>query len=69
MNEVLYDMAKKLEEEEAAMFVGGGLDGKAPIVLTRGGKKYRGFMTGQTKKSTAYKLLLHLTEIDLEDCK
>ena len=63
----LYSMAKELEEKQVAMFVGGGLDGREPIVLTKGGKKYRGFMTGQTKASTGYKLLLHLTEIDLED--
>ena len=60
-------MAKELEEKKLAMFVGAGAQGTDPIVLIKGGKKYRGFMTGQTEKEGRYKLLIHLTEIDLEN--
>ncbi len=63
----LYEMAKELEEKKLAMFVGAGAQGTDPIVLIKGGKKYRGFMTGQTEKEGRYKLLIHLTEIDLEN--
>ena len=63
----LYDMAKELSEKKIAMFVGAGAGGTEPIVLMKGGKKYRGFMTGQIETEGRYKLLIHLTEIDLED--
>ena len=63
----LYEMAKELDEKKIAMFIGGGPKGTDPIVLMKGGKKYRGFMTGELKTQGRYKLLIHLTEIDLED--
>ena len=50
------------------MFIGGGAGGSDPIVLMKGGKKYRGFMSGEIAyNNTSYKLLIHLTDIDLED--
>ena len=61
------DKAKELSEKKIAMFVGAGSGGTDPIVLMKGGKKYRGFMTGEVEIEGRYKLLLHLTEIDLED--
>ena len=50
------------------MFIGGGAGGSDPIVLMKGGKKYRGFMSGEIAyDNTSYQLLIHLTDIDLED--
>lgn len=63
----LYEMAKELSEKKIAMFIGAGIGGTEPIVLMKGGKKYRGFMTGEIESEGRYKLLIHLTEIDLED--
>ena len=63
----LYEMAKELEEKKLAMFIGAGASGTDPIVLMKGGKKYRGFMTGKTDSNGRYLLLIHLTEIDLEN--
>ena len=62
----LFGMAKELEEKKIMMFMGSGENGTDPIVLQKGGKKYRGFMSGRTGKDSFY-LYLHLTEIDLED--
>ena len=63
----LYNMAKELYQKQVVMFVGGGSKGSDPIVLRKGGKKYRGFMTGKTDSNGRYLLLIHLTEIDLEN--
>lgn len=63
----LYRMAKELEEKKVMMFVGSGDKGTDPIVFQKGGKKYRGFMSGRICGNDAFYLFLHLTEIDLED--
>ena len=65
----LYEMAKELEEKKVMVFTGSGPDGTDPIVLQKGGKKYRGFMSGRTSGKDKFFLFLHLTEIDLEDFK
>ena len=66
----LYGMAKQLSDSKCLMYVGGGVDGKEPIILSKGGKKYRGFMSGFVSNlyPDEYQLFLHLTDIDLEDC-
>ena len=64
----LFELAKKLYDKKEMMFIGGGAYGSDPIVLMKGGKKYRGFMSGQIAyNNTSYRLLIHLTNIDLED--
>ena len=63
----LYDVAKELWEKKEMCFVGGGPEGLDPIVLVKGGKHYRGFLSGRVFNKS-YVLILHLTEIDLEDC-
>ena len=64
----LFDLAKQLHEKKEMMFIGGGAGGSDPIVLMKGGKKYRGFMSGAIAyNNTSYLLLIHLTDIDLED--
>ena len=61
----LYDMAKSLQETNSLMFVGGGKKGTDPIVLTRGGVPYRGFLEGRVKDDK-YCLILHLTNLELK---
>lgn len=66
----LYGIAKRLSEKKEMMYVGTGVDGKEPIILTNGGKKYRGFIKGDVDyfygwSPNNYTLTLHLTEIDL----
>lgn len=64
----LFELAKQLHEKNEMMFIGGGAGGSDPIVLMKGGKKYRGFMSGEIAyDNTSYQLLIHLTDIDLED--
>lgn len=60
----LYDMAKSLHESNSLMFVGGGKKGVDPVVLTRGGVPYRGFLEGRID-GDKYCLILHLTNLEL----
>lgn len=62
----LQSMAKELDDKKIMMFAGSGESGTDPIVFSKGGKKYRGFLSGSAGPNS-YILLLHLTEIDLED--
>lgn len=61
----LYDMAKKLSESNALMFMGGGPKGIEPIVLTSGGEALRGFLEGRIQ-GDKYCLILHLTNLELK---
>lgn len=63
----LYNIAKRLDESKCLMYVGGGKNGKDPIVLTNGGKRYQAFLSGRVNSEEEYKLCLHFTNIDLED--
>ncbi|NBU92300.1 MAG: hypothetical protein EBS17_05610 [Flavobacteriia bacterium] len=64
--EFLYDIAKRLEDEQSLMIVGAGKQGKDPLVFQDGGKKYRGFLEGRTQGSK-YLLILHLSNLELKD--
>lgn len=64
--EFLYDIAKRLEDEQSLMIVGAGKSGKDPLVFQDGGKKYRGFLEGRTQASK-YLLILHLNNLELKD--
>ena len=64
--EFLYDIAKRLEDEQSLMIVGAGKSGKDPLVFQDGGKKYRGFLEGRTQGSK-YLLILHLSNLELKD--
>ena len=61
----LYGMAKELEESQSLMLLGGGPKGTSPLVLTRGGHQYRGFLEGRTQ-GDKYCLILHLSEMELK---
>ena len=64
--EFLFDIAKKLNEENSLMMVGAGKNGKEPLVFQDGGIKYRGFLEGRIK-GDQYLLILHLSNLELKD--
>ena len=61
----LFDMAKKLDEKDSLMMLGGGESGKEPLVMNDGGKPYRSFLEGRVKDNK-YCLILHLTDQELK---
>ena len=62
----LYDMAKKLDEQNSLMLIGTGKKGVQPLVFHDGGIPYRGFLEGRIK-GNAYCLILHLTNLELKE--
>lgn len=61
----LYEMAKELDRRKAFLLLKGGEKGTDPIVMTRGGKSYNGFLEGRVKGDT-YCLVLHLSNMELK---
>lgn len=61
----LYNIAKRLYEENSLMLVGGGKSGEDPIVIQNGGVKYRGFLEGRIQNE-AFALILHLSNFELK---
>lgn len=61
----LFGMAKQLEEVQSFMLVGSGPKGNMPIILSRGGQPYRGFLEGRTQ-GDKYCLVLHLSNMELK---
>lgn len=61
----LYAIAKELEEADSLMIVGSGPRGVNPIIFSRGGSSYRGFLEGRTD-GERYCLLLHLSNMELK---
>lgn len=61
----LYNMAKELEKTDSVVLVGAGKKGNEPILLSRGGEPYRGFLEGRTEDNR-YLLILHLSDIELK---
>lgn len=61
----LYDMAKQLAEKKSVMLVGSGAKGIGPIIMSRGGTSYRGFLEGRIE-GEKYQLILHLTNLELK---
>jgi hypothetical protein len=61
----LYNMAKELEAAESLLLLGAGPKGAQPLVLTRGGQQYRGFLEGRTQ-GDKYCLILHLSNMELK---
>lgn len=62
----LYNMAKDLQDSNSMLLLGGGSKGNEPILLTRGGQPYRGFLEGRIMEDK-YMLILHLTDIELKE--
>lgn len=61
----LFDMAKKLSNEDSLMMLTEGDDSKQPLVLNDGGKPYRAFLEGRVQDKK-YCLILHLTDMELK---
>lgn len=61
----LYNMAKELQDSKSMVLIGAGTKGTEPILLTRGGQPYRGFLEGRTENDR-YALILHLSDIELK---
>jgi hypothetical protein len=61
----LYAMARELEASESLMLVGAGPKGNLPLVLSRGGQQFRGFLEGRTD-GAKYCLILHLSNMELK---
>lgn len=61
----LYNMAKELQDSKSVVLMGAGPKGLEPILLTRGGQPYRGFLEGRATKDR-YALILHLSDIELK---
>ena len=61
----LYEMAKKLSENNALMLIGSGPKGTAPLVISNNGTPYRGFLEGRIQ-GESFCLLLHLTNLELK---
>lgn len=61
----LFNMAKELEESGNLLLMGAGPKSNEPLVLTRGGQRYRGFLEGRTQ-GDKYCLILHLSNLELK---
>lgn len=61
----LYDMAKKLHDQNSVMLLGAGSKGAGPVVLSTGGTPYRAFIEGRID-GDKYCLILHLTKLELK---
>lgn len=61
----LYQMAKDLQDSNSLVLVGAGKKGTDPILVTRGGQPYRGFLEGRADQNR-YALILHLSDIELK---
>lgn len=60
----LFDMAKKLHEEDALMLMGSG-KGTGPLVFQDGGKPFRAFLEGRIKDDE-YLLIMHISNLELK---
>lgn len=61
----LYDIAKKLHENEKMLFVGSGPKGTNPLIFQTNGSPYRGFLHGQVD-GEGFSLVLHLSNLELK---
>ncbi len=61
----LFDMARELDRADAMVMLGAGTNGTGPILLSRGGQPYRGFLEGRID-GDRYCLILHLSDIELK---
>jgi len=61
----LFGIAKELHEAQSMMLLGAGPKGNQPLVLTKGGQQYRGFLEGRID-GEKYCLILHLSNMELK---
>jgi hypothetical protein len=61
----LFGIAKELHDAQSMMLLGAGPKGTQPLVLTKGGQQYRGFLEGRVD-GDEYCLVLHLSNMELK---
>ncbi len=61
----LHGMAQELADSGELVIMGGGEDGKQPLVLQTNGTPYRAFLEGRVD-GARYQLLLHLSNMELK---
>lgn len=60
----LYEIAETLQREGKLMVVGAGPKGQQPLIFQTNGTPFRGFLSGEVKDD-AYKLVLHLSNLEI----
>ncbi len=58
-------MAKVLQKKDSLLLLRGGEKGNQPLIMTRGGRPYNGFLEGRVK-GDSYCLILHLSNMELK---
>ncbi len=61
----LYEIAKSLQEANKLLVVGAGKKANQPLIFTRNGSPYRGFLEGRVD-GKAFRLVLHLSNLELK---
>ncbi len=61
----LYEIAKKLHEEDSLLLLRAGEHRDRPLVMNRGGKPYNAFLEGRIE-GDSYCLILHLSNMELK---
>jgi len=61
----LFKMAEELSKDDVVMLIGAGQNGADPLIFQANGSPYRGFLEGRID-GTSYKLLLHLSNLELK---
>ena len=63
--EFLSETAKKLDQKQSLILLGGGKSGKDPLIFQSNGLPYRGFLDGRVK-GKEYQLMLRLSNLELK---
>jgi len=61
----LYEIAKKLHEEDSLLLLRAGEHRDRPLVMNRGGKPYNAFLEGRIE-GDSYCLIMHLSNMELK---
>ncbi len=61
----LFDIARTLQEQQKMLLVGSGTKGSQPLIFTRNGSPYRGFLEGRVE-GDGFLLMLHLSNLELK---
>ncbi len=62
----LHAIAAHLERENKLLLLGAGPKGQAPLIFQTNGAPFRGFLEGRTDGPDAYRLVLHLSNLELK---
>ena len=62
----LFEMAKKLSDNDSMMLLGGGEKGNEPLILFNNGTPYRAFLEGRVCDGQ-YALIMHLTNLEIKE--